>query len=159
MLNSMLVVMALAALSSCSSNAPQPRAVPDLAKTSELGVFMKTQVNPAFSKISFLLFHDGEDDADVGASQLPASAAALADAAERLTAWRELPGESPESKLVFHEYAESLKKDTRSLIEALDGGQRDRAVTVFESLRKKCDSCHHFFRYDEATSRGPRGGR
>src|SRR4051812_45018113 len=136
MLNSMLVVAALAALSSCSSNTARPRVVRDPTNTSELGVFMKSQVNPAFSKISFLLFHEGEDDAEVSASELPGSAAKLADAADRLSRWHELPGESPESKLVFHEYAESLEKDTRNLVDALDRGQHDRAVTVFESLRK-----------------------
>ncbi len=157
MLNRMLVMVALAGLSSCSASMEAPRVVRDMSKSSELGVFMKTHVNPAFSKISFLLFHEGEGDAEVEASQLPASASALANAADQLTRWQALPGESPESRLVFFEYAESLKKDANNLIAALAGGQRDVAVKVFESLRKKCDSCHHFFRYDESSSRDPHG--
>lgn len=111
---------------------------------------MKSQLNPPFSKVSFLLFHDGEGDAAVEASQLPATAQALAAAAERLVAWNDLPGESPEGRLVFFEYAEALKKDSRSLMAALAGRQRGDAIKVFESLRKKCDSCHHFFRYEES---------
>jgi hypothetical protein len=148
----MVVAAVLAGVSACSANQERPRAVRDPSKSSELGVFMKTHMNPPFSKISFLLFHDGEGAAEIDAGDLPASANELARAAERLGTWPELPGESPQSKLVFSEYAESLKNDARNLINALQDNRPDNARRVFESLHKKCDSCHHFFRYDESTS-------
>jgi len=72
---------------------------------------MKTRVNPPFSKISFLLFHEGETDANIDAGTLPVSADELARAAEQLGKWTDLPGESEQSKQVFYEYATSLRTD------------------------------------------------
>jgi hypothetical protein len=155
MMTRLLVMMALTDLTSCSASAERPPLLRDPTKSSALGVFMKTRMNPPFSKISFLLFHDGDSDAEIDASDLPASALALAGTAERLGKWPELPGESPQSKLVFSEYAESLKNDTRNLISALQSNRHDAAIKVFESIHKKCDACHHFFRYDETTSMQP----
>jgi hypothetical protein len=164
MLKRMLVVAVVVAPAACSSPAERPRAAAAPPQGSELGIFMKSQVNPPFSKISFLLFHQGDDDSEVDPGELPANAGQLAAAAERLGKWPDLPGESPQSKLVFHEYAEALRNDARSLTDAVRGDQREAMVKAFESLRRKCDSCHHFFRYDEETSRdghtqdpGPRG--
>ena len=118
---------------------------------------MKTRVNPSFSKISFLLFHEEDSEADIDPAALPASAQELARAAERLGKWPDLPGESEQSRLVFAEYAESLKTDAFKLIESLRGNQRDNARKVFESLHRKCDACHHFFRYDQSPVGGPPG--
>jgi hypothetical protein len=112
---------------------------------------MKTRINPSFSKISFLLFHEEDSATEIDPAALPASADELARAAEVLRKWPELPGESDESKLVFHEYADSLRTDAFKLIEALRGRQRDSAKKIFESLHRKCDACHHFFRYDQSS--------
>src|SRR6185295_16893947 len=51
-------IILLVGLPSCSSPPAGPRLARDPSKTTELGLFMKTRVNPSFSKISFLLFHD-----------------------------------------------------------------------------------------------------
>jgi hypothetical protein len=115
---------------------------------------MKTRMNPPFSKISFLLFHDQDSDGDIDSKALPASARELADAVGRLATWSDPPTGSVQGTLVFHEYAESLKADTLRLVAALQEPKRDNAIRVFESLRKKCDSCHHFFRFDESASLG-----
>jgi hypothetical protein len=152
----MLVVIGLAIGSSCSPPAERPRAPRDPSQVSELGVFMKTAMNPPFSKISFLLFHEGEDESELDPGQLPGNVSQLVATAERLTKWPDLPGESPQSKLVFHEYADALRNDTRVLSDAVRDSQRDAMVKAFDSLRRKCDSCHHFFRFDEETSRDPR---
>jgi cytochrome c556 len=144
-------IVALIGLASCSAPAAGPRLGHDRSKTTELGLFMKTRVNPSFSKISFLLFHDEDSDTDADPTALPGSAAELASAAERLSKWSDLPGESEQSKLVFDEYAESLKTDAVRLVESLRGKQLDGARKIFESLHRKCDSCHHFFRYDQST--------
>ena len=110
---------------------------------------MKTRVNPSFSKISFLLFHDGETDASIDAGSLPASADELARSAEQLGKWTDLPGESEQSKQVFYEYATSLRTDAVKLVAAIRESQWDNAAKIFESLHRKCDSCHHFFRYEQ----------
>lgn len=109
---------------------------------------MKTRVNPSFSKISFLLFHD-TGDMEIDPAELPASANELAQAAEQLRKWPNLPGESEQSRLVFYEYADALRSDAQKLIAALRENQLENAARIFESLHRKCDSCHHFFRYDQ----------
>lgn len=144
-------IVVLVGLSSCSGSAPGPRVARDASKNTELGLFMKTRVNPSFSKISFLLFHDEDSDTEIDPAALPASAAELAGAAERLSNWTNLPGESDQSKQVFDEYAESLKTDAVKLVESLRGKQLDNARKTFESLHRKCDACHHFFRYDQSS--------
>jgi len=149
MLRQMAFVIALAGLSSCSANAERPRAARDPSKSSELGIFMKTRVNPPFSKISFLLFHEGEVDASIDAGMLPASADELSRAAEQLGKWNNLPGESEQSRQVFFEYATSLRSDALKLVTAIRESQWENAAKIFESLHRKCDSCHHFFRYEQ----------
>jgi cytochrome c556 len=152
-------IVALVGLASCSAPAQGPRLGRDSSKTTELGLFMKTRVNPSFSKISFLLFHDEDSDTEIDPTALPASAAELASAAERLGKWTNLPGESEQSKQVFDEYADSLKTDAVKLVESLRGKQLDNARKIFESLHRKCDACHHFFRYDQSSvldTRNPR---
>jgi cytochrome c556 len=144
-------IVVLAGLSACSSPPAGPRLGRDPSKTTELGLFMKTRVNPSFSKISFLLFHDEDSDTEVDPAALPASVNELASAAERLSKWPNLPGESEQSKQVFDEYAESLKTDAVKLVESLRGKQLDNARKIFESLHRKCDACHHFFRYDQSS--------
>jgi hypothetical protein len=149
-----LVTGALAILCACSSAVDAPRDPRVQSRSSELGVFMKTHINPPFSKISFLLFHgEADETAGINPDVLPASANELAQAAERLSKWPQPPSGSTQSTLVFHEYASALRNDAVRLIEALKSPQRDAAARVFESLRKKCDSCHHFFRYDESANR------
>jgi cytochrome c556 len=145
---SIVVVLGVAA---CSGAKERPKQVRDPSKSTELGIFMKTRINPSFSKISFLLFHEEDSVTEIDPAALPASADELARAAEQLRKWPELPGESEESKLVFHEYADSLRTDALKLIESLRGHQRDVAKKIFDSLHRKCDACHHFFRYDQSS--------
>jgi hypothetical protein len=120
---------------------------------------MKTRMNPPFSRISFLLFHEGETDASIDASMLPSSAEDLARTAETLGKWQDLPGESEQSKQVFFEYATSLRSDALKLVGAIRDSQWENAAKIFESLHRKCDSCHHFFRYEQpgGTEMPPRG--
>jgi hypothetical protein len=153
MLRPALASAALVLLCACSAAPERARETRVQSRSSELGVFMKTYVNPPFSKISFLLFHSEADEtAGISPEVLPASASELAQAADRLSKWADLPSGSTQSTLVFHEYATALRNDALRLIEALKSPQRDAAARVFESLRKKCDSCHHFFRYDESAN-------
>ena len=148
-------IVAAVGLSSCSG-VEHAQTVRDPTHTTELGIFMKTRINPSFSKISFLLFHDEDSAEDVDPAALPASADELSRAADVLRKWPDLPAESEQSKLVFHEYADSLKTDAAKLVDALRTKQVDNARKVFESLHRKCDACHHFFRYDQTSVTDPR---
>jgi hypothetical protein len=141
----------LVGVAACSSAAGPPRQVRDPNKTTELGLFMKTRMNPSFSKISFLLFHDQDADEEIDPALLPQSSDELVRSADRLRKWPELPGESEESKQVFHEYADSLRTDAAKLVDAVRGNQMDSARKLFDSLHRKCDACHHFFRYDQSS--------
>jgi cytochrome c556 len=149
LLRSARSIAVLVGLWSCAGNPGSPAPVRDPAHPTALGSFMKDQVNPAFTRLSFLLFHD--DDRELDLSAFTESANELARAAGGLAAWSALPGESEQSKLVFHEYADWVKADTGRLVESLRDNQIDNARRLFESLHQKCDACHHFFRYDQAT--------
>jgi len=150
-----LSIVAAVGLSSCSGSAEHAPTVRDPTHTTELGIFMKTRINPSFSKISFLLFHDEDSAEEIDPAALPASADELSRAADILRKWPDLPAESEQSKLVFHEYADSLKTDAAKLVDALRAKQVDNARKVFESLHRKCDACHHFFRYDQTSVMDP----
>jgi hypothetical protein len=106
---------------------------------------MRTYVNPPFSELSFAL-HKRDASASDG---LIARANDLARAAAELNDWPEPPTDSAPGRQVFYEYAASLRSDTMKLVGALTANQRDAAIASFEELRKKCDSCHHYFRYGE----------
>jgi len=112
---------------------------------STLSNFMKKSVNPPFSKLSFLLFH-GEESAR---EELVGAAGDLAAGAADLHAWAQPPGDSPQARQVFYEYAAAMKLDANQLVEAVRGGSTQAAQQRFEKLREKCDSCHHFFRYGQ----------
>lgn len=146
-----LSIIVLVGISACAGTAAPPRQEHDPNKTTELGLFMKTRVNPSFSKISFLLFHEGDNDEEIDPALLPISSEELVRSADRLRKWPELPGESEESKQVFHEYADSLRTDAAKLVDAVRGNQMETARKVFDSLHRKCDACHHFFRYDQSS--------
>lgn len=125
-----------------------------LLEKSRLGVFMKSLVNPPFSKISFLLFHN-EDEPEEGVDpvlEIVKATNELAEASQRLADWTVPPTESAEAKTVFFEYAQNLQRDVQALQQALAAKDIARAQQVFEELRRKCDSCHHFFRYQGETS-------
>jgi cytochrome c556 len=112
---------------------------------SSLSIFMKKRINPPFSKLSYLVFHDG--DADPAA--LTVVARDLAAAASELQAWQHAPGDSAQARQVFYEYAAAMKVVATEVVAGIAAGQRDTVVKKFERLREKCDSCHHFFRYGE----------
>lgn len=139
-----IALVVTAAVVACSSQASGPRA-PDTAPRSELGVFMKTKLNPPFSKLSYLLFHD-ETAGD--ATELAAAATAMITASEELMKWPSPPGDDEQGRLVFYEYAGTLKRDASELLDAVKANDKAAGQQQFTELRKKCDSCHHFFRWE-----------
>ena len=134
------LLVVVAACGGASQDATTPR-----QSKSALGVFMRTQLNAPFSTTSFHLFQaDGSDPI-----ALPAAATQLAEVAARLAEFPEPPGDSEQGRQVFYEYAAAMRNDAETLMRAVATNQRENAVRAFEEIRKKCDSCHHFFRYGE----------
>ena len=138
-----LVVLSLAA---CGSKAAPTAARYHWDSESALSNFMKKKINPSFSKLSFLLFHDEQD---APGDDLSGVARELAAAADELHAWPTPPGDSAQARQVFYEYAAAMKLDGIQLVSAVKSGTREQAQQRFEKLREKCDSCHHFFRYGQ----------
>ncbi len=106
---------------------------------------MKAHLNPPFSSLSFQLFQGGDGPLT------PALQAAtqLVTVATNLEDWAEPPGDSAQARQVFYEYAATMKADAVNLADAVRTERRADAIKSFETLQKKCDSCHHFFRYGE----------
>lgn len=152
-------MVALLATASCScfgsgSSAGGGGAAPAHTKRSELtelSLFMKTQINPSFSKLSFLLFHQG-DPSELDPSMLPAAAQELAAATTKLSEWPTPYGDSEQAQQVFFEYAASLRNNAANLAQAVAADDHEGAQKNFEELRGNCDSCHHFFRFGETSS-------
>lgn len=139
----MRCALLLLVVASCGgSQAPTPK---KQSKTA-LGVFMRTQLNPPFSRTSFHLFQDQEGTDPLA---LPSAATELANVAARLAEFPQPPGDSEQGRQVFYEYAAAMRNDADTLVKALGEGRRPDAAKAFEEIRKKCDSCHHFFRYGE----------
>jgi cytochrome c556 len=138
-----LVWIALAA--GCGSTQPALPAHYHWDSESELSNFMKKRINPPFSKLSFLLFHGEESPRE----ELAGVAGELASAADELHTWPSPPGDSPQARQVFFEYAAAMKVDGIQLVLAVRAGDQARAQQRFEKLREKCDSCHHFFRFGQ----------
>ena len=127
---------------------PPPAAAPHGYKwddNSMLSNFMKKKFNDPFSKLSFFLFQTEETDIEA----LRATAGALLQGTTEISAWPTPPGDSPQAKQVFYEYAAAMKADATQLVTALDAQDLAAARQRFEKVREKCDSCHHFFRFGQ----------
>lgn len=114
----------------------------------ELQLLMKNEINPAFSKITFLVFHGEEMEQDPAALQAELSryGEALRKALSRLRVWQHPPTESTEGKQVFYAYALSVDKSAARLVDALGRADNQDAAKQLEGIAKTCNSCHHFFR-------------
>lgn len=148
MSRSILVIGSVLAVG-CSQGAVKPETGGiEQAKRTELGIFMKTVMNPPFSKLSFLLFHAEGEGGEVDPASLPATATELDAASIKLSEWPQPPGDSEQGRQVFFEYAAQLKVSSAGLVKAV--GSKDLAVAQkqYEALRKVCNDCHHFFRYE-----------
>jgi hypothetical protein len=133
----------------CPKAAPPPKPA-KTAQMAELGKLMKDQINPAFSKLSFLVFH-GEDmveDPVALKTELRSLAAGLRKSIGRLLVWKHPPTESNEGRDVFFTYASSIDKMTGQLESAIAGDDVQSAARTLEQIAKTCNNCHHFFRLE-----------
>jgi cytochrome c556 len=143
------------AVAGCSAPAAAVRSDPgDEVRRSRLGAFMRGQVNPAFSKLSFLLFHAEAGDEPGDAAGLQGASDELARATRSLGEWSEPPVESEQAEQVFREYAGALRKESARLQAAIAANRRADAKRLFQVVQQRCDSCHHFFRRQDDAGGG-----
>jgi len=140
----------LLTIAACAKPAPQQPAAggATIAAVAELGLLMKNEINPSFSRLTFLMFHGDsvESDDQSLVAELGRSASQLRGSIARLRAWRNVPAQSLEGRDVFFTYAESVDTMTEKLVVALSNGEQGAAETQLEAIADTCNNCHHFFR-------------
>lgn len=115
--------------------------------SAELNALMNKQVNPAFSKLSFLVFHaDTMDDPDAARAELASNAGRLEAATARLSAWANPPVTSAQGREVFHTYSATVHRYSKQLVAAVATDDNGAARQALERIAKTCNECHHFFR-------------
>jgi hypothetical protein len=149
-----VVLAGLAGVAACPKPAAdEPTAAdtgPTIAKVEALGKLMKEQVNPAFSRLAFLLFHGGTIDAEPAAmrADLVAAAQALSGAIGQLRVWTHVPAQTEQGKEVFFTYATAVGAMTDELAVAITTGDDVGAKAKLTRIADTCDRCHHFFRLE-----------
>lgn len=132
--------------------APVPSSAdrPSDAAMAALAALMKNQVNPAFSKLTFLVFHGEEMQEDPNTVRLEMQRAAtiLRGSLGQLRDWREPPTQSTEGKDVFYTYAMSVDRQAETLLDAIQRRDGATTVTQMQDMADTCNNCHHFFRLD-----------
>ncbi len=143
-----LAASVLIGAQACAGPAAPPPTGPAIASMAELAMLMKDDINPPFSRLSFLLFHGDEVEADPDAlrAELEDNAALLGQALARLRAMPTVPTRTDEGRAVFFTYADSVERATAQLGRAVAAGERTQAAAQLERIADTCNSCHHFFR-------------
>lgn len=114
----------------------------------ELGALMKNDLNPPFSKLTFLVFHgkDAAEDPATVRAEMQRSIAALRASIARLRTWQNPPVTSEEGKDVFYTFASSLEASSMRFEKALGTNDTTTASSALSQIAKTCNNCHHFFR-------------
>jgi hypothetical protein len=132
-----------------------------IRKLEALGLLMKNEINPSFSKVVFLLNHSETiaEDPKLVRAELKQNVTTLRGAIGKLRAWQEPPTETTEGRDVFLTFASSVDQMTDKLVEAIDRGDNSTATTTLEKIADACNNCHHFFRLDIEDSKVTRSPR
>jgi hypothetical protein len=149
---------ALALLAACTkAPIPPPDRAPD-AQFTALTALMKNDINPAFSKLTFLVFHgdDLQEDPNAVRSEMQRAAMVLRGSIGRLRDWSEPPTQSQEGKEVFYTYAVSVDHQAQALFDAIERRDNTTATTQMQDMADTCNNCHHFFRLKIEDSVVPR---
>lgn len=153
--------VALALVLSCVACTKAP--APPTEKRSDAGMaalaaLMKNQINPAFSKLTFLVFHAEElqEDPNAVRAELQRFATMLRGSILELRDWKELPTQSREGRDVFYTYAASVDRQAQTLFDAIQRKDNDTAVAQMQDIADTCNNCHHFFRLEIEDSVVPR---
>lgn len=143
----MRALLALVLLAGCPKPATSPAGGDD-GDITELGLLMKNDINPAFSKLTVLVFHGSEMQEDPQALQreLTTAAAVLQTSIARLRGWPDPPTKTPEAREVFFTFAAAVDQSAARLTEAVSRFDSTTAAAQMEQIAKTCNSCHHFFR-------------
>jgi hypothetical protein len=118
------------------------------ARITALTLLMKNDINPAFSKLTFLVFHGDSMQEEPAMIKLEATNAAgvLNIAMEKLRVWQEPPTQTAQGKEVFYTYSNAVGEMTTKLSQAIARDDMATAAAQMQQIAKTCNSCHHFFR-------------
>ncbi len=143
-----LILIGILALVGACSEAQLPPADPPSNKVTALGLLMKTQVNPTFTRLIVLVFHseDLEADAETIQTELQQAGAVLQGVVARLRVWDEPPTKSQEGREVFYTYANSVGAASARLAAAIERNDNPAAARELQQIANTCNNCHHFFR-------------
>lgn len=158
-----LARLSLALVLAGCPKAPSPmteQTRPSDASMTALAALMKNQINPAFSKLMFLVFHGEELQEDPTAIRMEMQrfATVLRQGMGELAAWREPPTQSTEGKEVFFTYSANVDKQTQTLFDAIERRDAVVAEKQMQEIADTCNNCHHFFRLDIEDSVVPASG-
>jgi hypothetical protein len=134
------------AIAACTK--PAPTSKPPDTHMAELAALMKNHINPAFSKLTFLVFHGDELQEDPAATraEMQRAAVLLRGSIGKLREWKQPPTQTTQGREVFYTYAASVEQSTVQLAGYLERGETDAAAKQMEQIATTCNNCHHFFR-------------
>lgn len=122
---------------------------PTVLKDAELNALMNERINPAFSKLSFLVFHaDTMDDPEAARRELVVAADNLSAGTSVLSGWRNPPVSSAQGREVFHTYSANVDRYAKALVTAVRADDDTGSARALEQIATTCNNCHHFFRLD-----------
>jgi hypothetical protein len=152
------IALALALAACTKAPIPQTTEKPSDAGMAALAALMKNQINPAFSKLTFLVFHANElqEDPNAVRAELERSAALLRVSIAELRGWREPISGSNEGRDVFFTYAANVDQQAQTLFEAVQNRDGAAAAKQMQDMADTCNNCHHFFRLKIEDSVVPR---
>lgn len=135
-------------LTACAKAPAPPTERPSDAGMAALAALMKNQINPAFSKLTFLVFHAEElqEDPNVVRMEMQRTATLLRVSIGELREWKEPPTQSREGRDVFYTFAASVDRQAQTLFDAIQKRDPDTATAQMQDMADTCNNCHHFFR-------------
>lgn len=139
----------LAVFLAACTKAPMPSTDPQPdAGMAALAALMKNQINPAFSKLMFLVFHGDElqEDPNAVRTEMQRSARNLRASIGELRDWKELSTQSAEGREVFFTLAANVDRQAQTLFDAIERRDQDTAAAQMQEIADTCNNCHHFFR-------------
>lgn len=144
----MRAALAAVLVGACAGPGAPAASAPTIDSMAELARLMKDEINAPFSRLTFLVFHGAEVEADpvTLADELSRNAALLREAIGRLRALRQVPTRTDEGRAVFEAYTESVERSTTQLVDAIAAGAGGVAAAQLERIAETCNDCHHFFR-------------
>jgi hypothetical protein len=143
----LVLVLVVAA---CTKNPAPPTTVepPRDAEMAALAALMKNHINPAFSKLTFLVFHAEElqEDPSSVRAEMQRTAVTLRGSIGKLREWKEIPSQSAQGREVFYTFAANVDRQAQQLSDAIDRRDNEVAATQMSDIADTCNNCHHFFR-------------